>query len=221
MQAYALVGLGGALVHRAVGEACQRLDEAAGTFRDLADRWGLALTLSTRGQLALLAGEDAAARRMHEEALAAAQAIDNHQLQAQILDMLGLDAVTVGDVAAARERYAAAAELHIRLLDYEGSSYGLSGLAGLALAQGRAPAAARLIGASACARQVIGTVIWPGMQSTIDDLTASAEEALGPSAFAAAIAAGAASAFPTPFATGWRPRRSRRRPIPSWTGRPG
>ena len=62
--------------------------------------------------------------------------------------MLGLDAATAGDMAAARDRYAAAAELHIRLLDYEGSSYGLSGLAGLALAQGRATAAARLIGAS-------------------------------------------------------------------------
>ena len=78
LQAYALLGLGGALVHRAVGEACQRLDEAAVAFRDLDDRWGLALTLSTRGQLALLAGDNAAARRMHEEALAAARAIDNH-----------------------------------------------------------------------------------------------------------------------------------------------
>ena len=77
---------------------------------------------------------------MHEEALAAARAIDNHYLQAQVLDMLGLDAATTGDMAAARDRYATAAELHIRLLDYEGSVYGLSGLAGLALAQGRAHA---------------------------------------------------------------------------------
>jgi hypothetical protein len=84
-------------------------------------------TLSTRGQLALLAGDHATARPMHEEALAAARAIDNHHLQAQVLDMLGLDAATVGDLAAARDRYAAAAELHIRLLDYEGSAYGLPG----------------------------------------------------------------------------------------------
>ena len=94
LQAYALLSLGGALVRRAVGPACQRLDEAAGIFRDLGDRWGLALTLSTRGQLALLTGDGAAARRMHEEALTAARAIDNRQLQAQILDMLGLDAAT-------------------------------------------------------------------------------------------------------------------------------
>jgi hypothetical protein len=100
--------------------------------------------------------------------------------------MLGLDAATVGDMAAARDRYAAAAELHIRLLDYEGSAYGLSGLAGLALAQGRAPAAAQLIGASGHARQVVGATIWPGMQSTSDDLAAAVAGALEPAVFAAA-----------------------------------
>jgi predicted ATPase len=221
MQAYALLGLGGALVHRAVGEACQRLDEAAEAFRELGDRWGLALTLSTRGQLALLAGDDAAARRMHEEALAAAQAIDNHQLQAQILDMLGLDAATAGDIAAARDRYAAAAELHIRLLDYEGSSYGLSGLAGLAQAQGRAPAAARLLGASGYARQVVGTVIWPGLQSTMDDLEAAVAGALGPAALAAATADGARLRIPDALRYGLAAiaDQATSDPFPDWVSR--
>jgi predicted ATPase len=234
LQAYALLSLGGALVHRAVGPACQRLDEAVGIFRDLGDRWGLALTLSTRGQLALLTGDSAAARRMHEEALAAARVIDNRQLQAQILDMLGLDAATAGDMAAAHDRYAAAAELHIRLLDYEGSSYGLSGLAGLALAQGRAPAAARLLGASGYARQVIGTVAWPGMQSTIDDMEAAVAGALGPAAFAAATAVGARLRIPDALRYGLAAtaEQATSDPYPDWasrlrpagpvaTGRPG
>ncbi len=221
LQAYTLLSLAGALVHRAIGEACQRLDEAAGLFRDLADQWGLALTLSTRGQLALLAGDNAAAQRMHEEALAAAQTIDNDQLQAQILDMLGLDAATAGDFAAARDRYAAAAELHIRLLDYEGSSYGLSGLAGLALTQGRAPAAARLIGASGYARQVIGTVVWPGMQSTIDDLAAAVARSLGPDAFAAAQAAGARLRIPDAlrYALAATADQATSDPFPDWVSR--
>jgi predicted ATPase len=221
LQAYTLLSLAGALVHRAIGEACQRLDEAAGLFRDLADQWGLALTLSTRGQLALLAGDNAAAQRMHEEALAAAQTIDNDQLQAQILDMLGLDAATAGDFAAARDRYAAAAELHIRLLDYEGSSYGLSGLAGLALTQGRAPAAARLIGASGYARQVIGTVVWPGMQSTIDDLAAAVARLLGPDAFAAATAAGARLRIPDAlrYALAATADQATSDPFPDWVSR--
>jgi tetratricopeptide (TPR) repeat protein len=196
LAAYALLGLGGTLVSRAVGEACARLDDAAAVFREIGDRWGLALTLSTRGQLALLAGDHAAARAMHEEALATAQAIDNYYLQAQVLDMLGLDAATAGDMPAAREHYAAAAGLHIRLLDYEGSAYGLSGLAGLALAQGRPPAAARLIGASGHARQVVGATIWPGMQSTTDDLAAAVAAALGASEFAAASADGARMRIP-------------------------
>ncbi|MGD0065051.1 MAG: hypothetical protein ABSB76_16590 [Streptosporangiaceae bacterium] len=47
LAAYALLGLGGALVRHALGEACERLDDAARTFREIDDRWGLALTLST------------------------------------------------------------------------------------------------------------------------------------------------------------------------------
>jgi predicted ATPase len=221
LAAYALLGLGGALAGPAVGEACQRLDDAAGAFRELGDRWGLALTLSTRGQLALLAGDYAAARPMHEEALAAAQAIDNHHLQAQVLDMLGLDAATAGDMAGARDRYAAAAELHIRLLDYEGSSYGLSGLAGLALAQGRAPAAARLIGASGHARQVAGAATWPGMQSTTDDLAAAVSSALGPAAFAVAAAAGARLRIPDAFRYGLAATAAQTTsdPFPDWASR--
>jgi predicted ATPase len=221
LAAYALLGLGGALVHSALGEACERLDDAAGAFRELGDRWGLALTLSTRGQLALLAGDHAAARSMHEEALAAAQAIDNHYLQAQVLDMLGLDAATTGDMAAARDRYAAAAELHIRLLDYEGSAYGLSGLAGLALARGRAPVAARLIAASGHARQVVGATIWPGMQSTADDLAAAVTGALGPAAFAAATADGARMRLPDALRYGLAAtaEQTTSDPFPDWASR--
>jgi predicted ATPase len=221
LRAYALLGLGGALVRRAVGEAGQRLDDAARAFRELGDRWGLALTLSTRGQLALLAGDYAAALPMHEEALAAARAIDNHYLQAQVLDMLGLDAATVGDMRASRDRYAAAAELHIRLLDYEGSAYGLSGFAGLALAQGRATAAARLIGASGYARQVVGSVIWPGMQSTADDLAAAAAGALGPAAFAAAAADGARMRIPDALRYGLAATADQATsdPFPEWASR--
>jgi predicted ATPase len=221
LQAYTLLSLGGALVHRAVTQAYGRLDDAAAIFRDIADQWGLALTLSTRGQLALLAGEDAAARRMHEEALAAARAIDNDQLQAQILDMLGLDAAASGDLATARTRYTAAAALHTRLLDYEGSSYCLSGFASLALGQGRALAAARLIGASDYARQVIGTVAWPGMQSTIDGLAAAVAGALGPDAFAAAAAAGARLHIPDALGYGLAAtaEQAASDPFPDWAGR--
>jgi hypothetical protein len=95
------------------------------------------------------------------------------------------------------------------------------GLARVALAQGRAPAAARLIGASDYARRVIGTVIWPGMQSTIDELAAAVADATGPADFAAATAAGArlriADALRYGLAATAEPAASE--PFPDWISR--
>jgi hypothetical protein len=76
------------------------------------------------------------------------------------------------------------------MLDYEGSAYALSGLAGLAAAQGRPETAARLIGAARHARQVIGVSVWPGMGSLEDAMTTTVAAALGTTSFAAAAAEG-------------------------------
>jgi hypothetical protein len=133
---------------------------------------------------------------MHEEALAAAESIDNDYLRAQVLDMLGLDALTAGDLPGAREHHAAAATLHIELRDYKGSAYGMFGLAGVAMAQQRPMVAGRLLGASRYARQVVGAVVWPGMQPLTDRLTAAVEAALGPTASAAASSSGARLRIP-------------------------
>jgi hypothetical protein len=175
--------------------------------------------LSTRGQFALLVGDHAAAKTMHEEGLAAAEAIDNDYLRAQILDMLGLDAATVGDLSEARQHYAAGAELHTRLLDYEGSAYGLSGLANVALAQDRPQAAARLLGASRYALDVVGAAVWPGMKSPTDDLAAAVGDALGPTSFAAARAEGARLRIPEAFGYGLAATAtdSALDPFPAWS----
>jgi predicted ATPase len=202
LRAYALVGLGGAQAHSDIAKGSETLDEAADAFRRNDDSWGLALTLSTRGQFALLVGDHDAAKLMHEEGLAAAEAIDNDYLRAQLLDMLGLDAATIGDLPEARQHYGAGAELHTRLLDYEGSAYGLSGLANLALAQDRPQAAARLLGASRYALDVVGGTVWPGMMSPTDDLAAAVGAALGPVLFAAACAEGARLRIPEAFGYG-------------------
>jgi len=202
LRAYALLGLGGALANRNAAQASQRLSEAAAAFRGTGDWWGLAITLSTGGQLALAAGDHAAAEAMHQEALAAAATVDNDYLRAQVLDMLGLDAATAGDVAGARDRYAAGAALHARLLDYEGSANCLSGLAGLALDQHRPLAAARLIGASGYARRVVGAAVWPGMQATDDARRAAVAAALSPASRTAAAAQGARLRIPDALAYG-------------------
>jgi predicted ATPase len=191
LRAYALLGLGWTAVNRAAAEANERLDEAAEEFRRFGDSWGLAVTLSTRGQYALLVGDPDAAQRIHADALGAASAIDNDNLRAHALDMLGLDACTSGDLAGAREHYAAAATLHASVLDYEGAAYCLSGLAGVALAQARPRVAARLVGASEHARHVVGVEVWPGMRATTDALVEAVRVALGQPAFDETRAQGA------------------------------
>jgi hypothetical protein len=105
--------------------------------------------------------------------------------------MLGLDALTVGDLTAARNRYRAAADLHVKLLDYEGAAYCLSGLAGVALRQNRPEVSARLISASDYARRTIGAAIWPGMHALNETRHDEVRAALTPGAFAAASAVGA------------------------------
>jgi predicted ATPase len=193
LRAYALLGLGWTLVDGTPdARACEQLDEAAEGFRKTGDRWGLAMTVASRGQYALLMGDQVGAERMHAEALAAADAIDNDYLRAGVLDMLGLDAVAAGDLDRAREHYTAAANLHIRLLDYSGSATGLSGLAAVAFAQARPTVAARLIGASSHAREVVGVAVRPGTQGPTDTLITAVATALGPSSFAVASEQGAA-----------------------------
>jgi tetratricopeptide (TPR) repeat protein len=221
LRAYSLLGLGGALAQRSAGEANQRLGDAAEAFRTTGDSWGLAITLSTRGQLALAAGDYAAAGAMHEEALAAAETVDNDYLRAQVLDMLGLDTATAGDVTGARDRYSAAAALHTRLLDYEGSAYCLSGLAGLALSQERAAVSARLIGASDHARRIVGVAVWPGMRPIDQAQRAAVTAALSPASCTAATAEGARMRIPDALAYGLAATAAEQvsDPFPAWASR--
>ncbi len=221
LQGYALLGLGGALAVRSAGEASQRLGEAAEAFRAAGNWWGVVVSLSTRGQLALVAGDHAAAKAMHEEALAAAGTADNDYLRAQLLDMLGLDASTAGDLAGARDHYSAGAALHTRLLDYEGSAYCLSGLAGLALGQGKPEVSARLIGACDYARRAVGVAVWPGMQAMDQAQRAAVTAALSPGSFGAAAAEGARMRIPDALAYGLAATAAEQEsdPFPAWASR--
>jgi predicted ATPase len=202
LQAYTLLGLGGAMAEHSADEAGLRLGDAAAAFRATHDWWGVVVSLSTRGTLALAAGDHAAATAMHEEALAAAETADNDYLRAQLLDMLGLDAATAGDLAGARGRYFAAAALHTRLLDYEGSAYCLSGLAGLALSQGKPEVSARLIGASGSTLRTVGVAVWPGMRSIEQVQRTAVTAALNPASFTAAAAEGSRMRIPDALSYG-------------------
>ncbi len=192
LRAHALVGLGMAVASEDAGRTAALLDEAVGLFRRTGDGWGLAYALAARGQFALLDGDPGVAAGIHLEALGAAERIDNDHLRAQLLDLLGLDAIATGDVEQARERFGAAARLHIDLLDQEGSANCLDGFAGIAMVQGRPAVAARLLGASAHARDVVGVAVWPGLAPLAEMMLATVSGALGEAAFDRARADGAA-----------------------------
>jgi tetratricopeptide (TPR) repeat protein len=216
LQAYALLGLGGAVAERNADEASQRLGDAAEAFRATHDWWGVVVSLSSRGALALATGDHAAAEAMHREALAAAELADNDYLRAQLIDMLGLDAATAGDLTEARDHYSAAAALHTSLLDYEGSAYCLSGLAGLALRQGKPG-----IGASGYALQTVGAAVWPGMRSISQAQRAAVTAALSPASFTAAAAEGARMRIPDALAYGLAATEGRQEsdPFADWAPR--
>ncbi|HYT09490.1 MAG TPA: DUF4062 domain-containing protein [Mycobacteriales bacterium] len=190
LRAYALAGVGLATLPGGDGGAQRSLDEAVQAFRRLGDRWGLAFALSSRGQLAVQDGDPAAAAAMHGEALAAAEQIENEHLRAQLLNLLGMDAMAGGDVAGARSRFTAAAGMYMWLPDQEGSAYCLDGFAATALAQGRPDVAARLVGASAHAREVVGVAVWPGIRPLAEALVAAIAAALGEPAYRLARAEG-------------------------------
>jgi hypothetical protein len=196
LRAHALAGLGLADAAPGAQTDLDQLDEAVATFRELSDDWGLAYSLSARGQLALLAGDPATATRLHVDALAAAERIDSGHLRAQALDLLGADTAASGDLAGAWARFADAARVHGELMDQEGSAYCLDGFAGLALAGGDPELAAELQGAARHAREVVGVAVWPGMRPLADALAGAVDASLGPAAAAAARARGARRRIP-------------------------
>jgi predicted ATPase len=191
LHAHALAGLGIASAITNVTEAKQLLDDALGAFRAVDDRWGLAYALSARGQLALLDGDPASAAKLHHEGLTAADDIANDHLRAQLLDQLGLDALTSGDVTGARRYFGRAAGVHAELLDQEGSAYCLDGFAAIALAHQRPDIAARLLGASTHARDLVGVAVRPALKPLEDGLHSTVAAALGDADFAQATALGA------------------------------
>ncbi|HEY6744782.1 MAG TPA: DUF4062 domain-containing protein [Mycobacteriales bacterium] len=196
MRAFALAGLGLAAVAPGTAEDTGPLDQAVATFREIGDDWGLAFALSARGQLALLAGDPAAATRLHTEGLAAAERIGSDHLRAQLLDLLGADTAGTGDLAGAWRRFADAAGMHAALLDQEGSAYCLDGFAALALMAGDPALAAEIQGAAGHARDVVGVAVWPGMRPLADAMTAAVDGALGASAAAEARTRGAVRRIP-------------------------
>ena len=184
MRAHALAGLGACRADRDVAGARRLLAESVDCFRQQDDPWGLAFALSSAGLVALRDGDLTGATRMHTEALAIAVGIENAPLQGQVLNQLGMDAFLIGDVTDAYNRLVAAASIHRRLLDQEGSAYCLAGLAAVALSQQRPEIAAQLLGAAAHAWSMLDVAVWPALHELAANLTDGVAQALSASGLA-------------------------------------
>ncbi len=168
------------------------LQESLGRFRDLDDPWGIALARCKLGTTALSRGDLAQAGVCYEEALATFRDQQDWRYVAAVLDEFGLLSLERKDEAGARRAYSEALALSAGLGDKTGVAWGLIGLAGVAALEGHAERAARLLGAAAAQRRLLGSHHGPHERVIHNRTEAIALATLGAATFASAYERGAA-----------------------------
>jgi predicted ATPase/DNA-binding CsgD family transcriptional regulator len=143
------------------------------------------------GQIALAQGDAAGAIAHLEEALRRQRALGYAWMMDETLRTLGDIARDRGDYTRALASYRESVELARHHRDRRFLAEALSGIAGVAVAQGRPERAARLLGATAALREQIGAAIEGWNRPTHERVVALVRAALSPAAFASAWSAGA------------------------------
>ena len=189
--ASSLGNLGGAAM--AIGDygrAVQYSEEALVVRRELGDKHSIAITLNNLGALAAYQHEYARSVELHEEALAIRRELGDRQGISISLSNLGRS--LLGQGAPARARLFLEESLAIRqeLGDKAGLLEVMEGLAGVAVADGYATGATRLLSAVAVARETLGAPLPPVDEDEYAALLAAVRARLTPDSFAAAWAVG-------------------------------
>ena len=154
-------------------------------FRELGDAEGIAWSLISLGAIARYQGEPERAAALLARSRALSERIGFREGLAWSLEQQGLLALDRGGPAAA-DLLRHSLLIHRELHDRWRVTSVLGDLAALALAQGSAATAARLLAAAEAIREAIGTVIAPCERVLHDETLAGARAALGGDAFAAA-----------------------------------
>ena len=176
-------------LQRDFGRAAEEASIALVKFRDLGDIEGAAWSLISLGTVARYQGDVERASVLLTESLALSEGIGFREGIAWCDEQLGLLAAVDGDPAAI-SLLRRSLELHSELRDQWRMSSVLEDLAAIALAQGNAPQAARLLGAAEAIREAIGTVIAPCERLQHNQTTKAVRTALGDDAFDAALRQG-------------------------------
>ena len=167
-------------------------EESLTIRRQLGDQAGIANSLNNLGVVASDQDDYAVAQALLEESLILYRQLGNQGNIANSLGNLGVVALNQGDYAVARAMYEESLTIRRQLGNQNGISYSLESLAEAAHRQGQSERAARLGGAASALRESIGSPLNPADQKRFDKTTASAAEALGEAAFAAAWEVGRA-----------------------------
>ena len=176
-------------LQRDFGRAAEEASTALMKFRDLGDVEGAAWSLISLGTVARYQGDAERAAVLLTESLALSEGIGFREGIAWSVEQLGLLAAVDGDPAAIA-MLRRSLELHSELRDRWRMSSVFEDLAAIALAQGDAPQAARLLGAAEALRETIGTVIAPCERLQHNQTTKAVRTALGDEAFDAALRQG-------------------------------
>jgi predicted ATPase/DNA-binding NarL/FixJ family response regulator len=152
------------------------------------------------GQIALAQGDSTGAIANLEEALRRQRALGYAWMMGDTLRVLGDIARDRGDYTRALGSYRESVMLARDHRDRRFLAEVLSGIAGVAVAQGRPERAARLLGATAALRDQIGAAIEDWNRSTHERVATLVQAALSPAAFEAAWLAGKTLSLEAVFA---------------------
>jgi hypothetical protein len=165
-------------------------EEALAMVRDAGDPLILGYVLAHYGSFLCLNGDAARARTLHEEMLPIARSLGDQNMRAHAHYDLALDALAAADIASASPHLVTAVRYYRNLDHLDGLTRCLGALTALALADGHPHLAARLIGATAAARDRTGLTPWPEVTEAERRTIERAQALLPPNEYAAQVASG-------------------------------
>jgi predicted ATPase/transcriptional regulator with XRE-family HTH domain len=189
--AHALSGLGVMAQNQTdLTQAGVYLEQSLTLMREVGEPRGIAVALVNLGLVVYGQDDDTQAEAYFSEALALARQLGDRDLIGTCLANLSAVAIRHGDVAHADALGREAMALYRDVADPRRCAVGLEGLAATAALLGRGVRAARLLGAAAVLREVLGAPQPPIERSDTEQAVAAARVALGEERWAAAFAAG-------------------------------